>query len=127
MFNALELSEKPLSDLKEIIKLLGAKPDGTKKPDLVIQIIELQATQPEKIDGIKRELKHKHAAAGTEEPKVEKAKRPRKVKLDLLPEENKTESVADESFSVEEQAVQVPVELGNHEEETTPGAEKPAE
>jgi transcription termination factor Rho len=101
MFNALELSEKPLSDLKEIIKLLGAKPDGTKKPDLVIQIIELQATQPEKIDGIKQELKHKHAAAG-DEPKVEKAKRPRKVKLDLLPEENKTEATADESFGAEE-------------------------
>ncbi|HTA60844.1 MAG TPA: transcription termination factor Rho [Bacteroidia bacterium] len=127
MFNALELSEKPLSDLKEIIKLLGAKPDGTKKPDLVTQIIELQATQPEKIDGIKRELKHKHAAEGTEEPKAEKAKRPRKVKLDLLPEENKTESVADESFSVEEQVVQVPVELVTPTEPTTPVAEKPAE
>src|ERR1700758_1556143 len=127
MFNALELSEKPLSDLKEIIKLLGAKPDGTKKPDLVIQIIELQATQPEKIEGIKRELKHKHAAAGAEEPKVEKGKRPRKVKLDLLPEENKTESVADESFSVEEQVVQVPVESTTPKEPTTPVAEKPTE
>jgi transcription termination factor Rho len=128
MFNALELSEKPLSDLKEIIKLLGAKPDGTKKPDLVTQIIELQATQPEKIDGIKRELKHKHAAAGGEEPKAEKGKRPRKVKLDLLPEENKTESVADESFSVEESVVQqAPVETTTPTEPTTPVAEKPAE
>ncbi|HXD91839.1 MAG TPA: transcription termination factor Rho [Bacteroidia bacterium] len=127
MFNALELSEKPLSDLKEIIKLLGAKPDGTKKPDLVTQIIELQATQPEKIDGIKRELKHKHAASAGEEPKAEKGKRPRKVKLDLLPEENKTESVADESFSVEESVVQVPVEPTAPAEQTTPVAEKPSE
>jgi len=128
MFNALELSEKPLSDLKEIIKLLGAKPDGTKKPDLVIQIIELQATQPEKIDGIKRELKHKHAAEGTEEPKAEKGKRPRKVKLDLLPEENKTEAVADELFSVEEPIVQqAPVETPPPTEPTTPVAEKPTE
>jgi transcription termination factor Rho len=127
MFNALELSEKPLSDLKEIIKLLGAKPDGTKKPDLVTQIIELQATQPEKIEGIKRELKHKHAATAGEEPKAEKGKRPRKVKLDLLPEENKTESVADESFSVEEQVVQVPVEPVTPTEPTAPVAEKPTE
>ena len=44
MFNALELSEKPLSDLKEIIKDLGAKPNGTKKPDLILQIIALQGT-----------------------------------------------------------------------------------
>jgi transcription termination factor Rho len=128
MFNALELSEKPLSDLKEIIKLLGAKPDGAKKPDLVIQIIELQATQPEKIEGIKRELNHKHAAEANEEPKTEKAKRPRKVKLDLLPEENKTESVADESFAVEEPvAQQAPVEPTTPTEPTTPVAEKSAE
>ena len=129
MFNALELSEKPLSDLKEIIKLLGAKPDGTKKPDLVIQIIELQATQPEKIDGIKQELKHKHAAAGAEEPKAEKAKRPRKVKLDLLPEENKTEATADESFGAEEPvAPQAIVEIEPLSEPTTPPvAETPKE
>jgi transcription termination factor Rho len=128
MFNALELSEKPLSDLKEIIKLLGAKPDGTKKPDLVIQIIELQATQPEKIDGIKQELKHKHAAAG-DEPKVEKAKRPRKVKLDLLPEENKTEATADESFGTEEPITpQAVVEIEPlTEPTTTPVAEAPKE
>ncbi|MEO8762493.1 MAG: transcription termination factor Rho, partial [Bacteroidia bacterium] len=128
MFNALELSEKPLSDLKEIIKLLGAKPDGTKKPDLVVQIIELQATQPEKIDGIRQELKYKNAAAGNEEPKVEKAKRPRKVKLELLPEENKTEDSTDETFGAEAPAPHVVVEIEPLEEETTtPVAETPKE
>ena len=123
MFNALELSEKPLSDLKEIIKLLGAKPDGTKKPDLVIQIIELQATQPEKIDGIRQELIHKHTAEG-DEPKTEKAKRPRKVKLDLLPEENKTEDTDDETFGAEAPAAPLAVvEIEPLTEPTTPVAE----
>ena len=127
MFNALELSEKPLSDLKEIIKLLGAKPDGTKKPDLVIQIIELQATQPEKIEGIRQELVHKHAAAG-DEPKVEKAKRPRKVKLELLPEENKIEVTTDETFGAEEPTPHAVVEIEPLEEEpVTPAVETPKE
>jgi transcription termination factor Rho len=124
MFNALELSEKPLSDLKEIIKLLGAKPDGSKKPDLVVQIIELQATQPEQIDRIKQELIHKHVAEGSGEPKVEKAKRPRKVKLELLPEENKTDVVSDESFGPEEPVTPMAVvELEPLAASTTPAAE----
>jgi len=128
MFNALELSEKPLSDLKEIIKLLGAKPDGTKKPDLVIQIIELQATQPEKIEGIRQELVHKNAAHAGDEPKAEKVKRPRKVKLELLPEENKTEATADETFGAEEPAAPLAlVEIEPITPPSTPAAEAPKE
>jgi transcription termination factor Rho len=101
MFNALELSEKPLSDLKEIIKQLGAKPDSLKKADLILQIIDLQMAQPDQPEKIspefsqpKTEVDHKL----TDETKTEKAKRPRKVKLDLLPEDNKTASMPDESF-----------------------------
>ena len=102
MFNALELSEKPLSDLKEIIKQLGVKPDGLKKADLILQIISLQtnpSNQAVKEDS--SELSQKKTEADfkeNEDIKTEKVKRPRKVKLDLLPEDNKTASVPDESF-----------------------------
>ena len=134
MFNALELSEKPLSDLKEIIKQLGAKPESLKKADLVIQIIDLQTSQPEQATKIAQELSQKKSEPAiklTEEAKTEKAKRPRKVKLDLLPEDNKTTSVPDESFFSEpvvqqvsetiEEASSIPVE------QTQQDIEKPVE
>jgi transcription termination factor Rho len=82
----------------------------------------LQAAHPDKMDGAK------NGEVSKDEPKAEKGKRPRKVKLDLLPEENKTEAVADDLFAAEEPVVQqTPVEPTVTTEPATPVAEKPAE
>lgn len=101
MFNDLELNGKSLPDLKEILKQLGAKPDGTKKPDLILQIIDLQKANPEQAEKIKKELSLNKEDNTGDESKAEKAKRPRRVRLEPLAEENKTASVPDETFFAE--------------------------
>src|ERR1035437_5984276 len=98
MFNALELSEKSLSDLKEILTHLGTNPNGIKKPDLILQIIDLQKTQPEQVEKIRQELSQNKEETANEELKAEKTKRPRKVRLEPLAEENKGVSIPDETF-----------------------------
>jgi transcription termination factor Rho len=101
MYNDLELSGKSLPDLKEILKHLGAKPDGTKKPDLIQQIKDLQNVHPEQAEKIKQELSQNKEDVAGDELKGEKAKRPRRVRLEPLAEENKTASVSDETFFAE--------------------------
>ena len=101
MFNDLELNGKSLPDLKEILKHLGVKPDGAKKPDLILQIKDLQSAHPEQAEKIKQELSQNKEDVAGDESKTEKAKRPRRVRLEPLPEENKTASVADETFFAE--------------------------
>ncbi|MHB8261453.1 MAG: transcription termination factor Rho [Bacteroidia bacterium] len=98
MFNALELSEKSLSDLKEILTRLGADSNGVKKPDLIQQIMDLQKTQPEQVEKIKQEFSQKKEGMANDETKTEKSKRPRKVRLEPLAEENKAATNPDETF-----------------------------
>ena len=74
MFNDLELSGKSLPDLKEILKHLGAKPDGTKKPELIQQIKDLQDAHPEKAEKIKQELSQNKEEVTGDESKIEKTK-----------------------------------------------------
>ena len=124
MFNALELSEKSLSDIKDILKQFGAKPNGTKKPDLILQIIDLQNAQPEQAEKIRKEFSDttKEDSAG-EDSKSEKTKRPRRVRLEPLPEDNKTTSVSDETF-FSEPIVQIQPEVKT-EDTSTPKEESP--
>lgn len=131
MFNALELSEKSLSDLKEILKQFGVKPNGTKKPDLVLQITNLQNVQPGQAEKIKSELAQNKDEAVSDEQKGEKAKRPRKVRLEPLPEENKTAAIADETFFSEPIAHKEPEikpeVISNIKEENSVLTQKPTE
>ncbi len=108
MFNDLELSGKSLPDLKEILKQFGAKPEGTKKPDLIQQITDLQNAHPEQAEKIKQELSQSKEDVAGDESKTEKTKRPRRVRLEPLAEENKTASVADETFFAEPIALKEP-------------------
>ena len=130
MFNALELSEKPLSDLKEIIKDLGAKPNGTKKPDLILQIIALQGNKSDQGEALTPvQPDNKALPPVTEEVKAEKTKRPRKVKLELLPEENNSPAEPAESPAAEPAAIK-PVAVMEPEkkpEAFIPPVEKPQE
>jgi transcription termination factor Rho len=131
MFNDLELSGKSLPDLKEILKHLGAKPDGTKKPELIQQIKDLQDAHPEKAEKIKQELSQNKEEVTGDESKIEKTKRPRRVRLEPLPEENKTASVVDETFFAEPVAHKEPetkTEVTSDPVTQTPAApEKPTE
>jgi len=131
MYNDLELNGKSLPDLKEILKQFGAKPEGTKKPDLIQQITDLQNANPEQAEKIKQELSQNKEDVSGDESKAEKAKRPRRVRLEPLAEENKTASVTDETFFAEPVAHKEPetkTEITPTPTTQTPAAtEKPTE
>lgn len=49
MFDIIELNEKKVSELQEIASTLDVKkPEKLKKQDLIYQILDAQALQPEK-------------------------------------------------------------------------------
>jgi len=131
MFNDLELNGKSLPDLKEILKQFDTKPNGAKKLDLIQQIKDLQNAHPEQDEKIKQELSQDKEDVGGDESKTEKAKRPRRVRLEPLAEENKTASVSDETFFAEPVAYKEPetkVEVTATPTTQTPAAtEKPTE
>ncbi len=80
MFQVMDLSNRLLSDLKDIAKKFGIDAKGMNKGDIILKIIDAQTANPElaaKISGGKNNDK-------TEKRENADGKRPRKVKLDPI-------------------------------------------
>lgn len=89
MFEVIDLSGKPLPEIKEIAKAFSIDSKGLSKNDLVAKIAEAQQQHPE----LAREVveKHKtqsHSPRVAHPAKEQREKRPRKVKLDPIPDDD---------------------------------------
>lgn len=93
MFHVLELNSKPLSELKSIAERFGVSAESAKKQDLVLMIVEAQAGNPELAESLKKEF-----PTSENKTRPEGTKRPRKVKLEPIDEDIRSEvvPVADE-------------------------------
>lgn len=97
MFEISELKEMKLPELHEIAKNANiSKYRGLKKEELVYQILDHQAANPDKVVPLKEKAESKPAA-----DKTEKAKRTRITGKDAAPEEVLTETAAAEDKPAE--------------------------
>lgn len=89
MFEVIDLSGRPLPELKEIAKAFSIDGKGLAKGDLILKIVEAQTENSEQAQTIldkfpKKETKEVKESKAPREPKE---KRPRKVKLEPLNED----------------------------------------
>lgn len=133
MFQVMDLSNRLLSDLKDIAKKFGIDAKGMNKGDIILKIIDAQTANPElaaKLSG------------GKSNDKLEKkdnsdGKRPRKVKLEPIVddsiepvmEEETTPVISEQKTneSVSEETVQAPETSGMPEVNEEPVEHKKAE
>ncbi len=92
MFEVMDLSGRTLPELKEIAKAFSIDAKGLAKGDLVLQIVEAQMANTELAATVLQKFHKKEVSNQEKLPKEQKEKRPRKVKLDPIAEENKSES-----------------------------------
>ncbi|MBL7918176.1 MAG: Rho termination factor N-terminal domain-containing protein, partial [Bacteroidia bacterium] len=85
MFEVMDLSGRPLPELKQIAKELGIDSKALSKGDLILKIVDAQTENPTLAKKVASGLKGN-------ETKMAKEKRPRKVKLDPIIEDSTTES-----------------------------------
>jgi transcription termination factor Rho len=96
MFEVMDLSNRLLSELKEIAKKFGIDAKGMNKGDLVLKIVDAQTTNPD----LASKVVNQFTAAKKEGGNIgNDGKRPRKVKLDPIVEEPVTyQAPAEEEF-----------------------------
>lgn len=112
MFEVMDLSGRPLPELKEIAKAFSIDSKGLAKNELIMKIVDAQQANPELAKSIKEKPPVKTHAAREQQPaKDQREKRPRKVKLDPISEDS----------------VQDSVNTSSEEEISTPPAPKPEE
>ncbi len=92
MFEVMDLSGRPLPELKEIATAFSIDVKGLAKADLVLQIVDAQNANTELAAKLVEQFPKKEQVKEAKLPKEQKEKRPRKVKLDPMAEENKSES-----------------------------------
>ena len=92
MFEVMDLSGRSLPELKEIATAFSIDAKGLAKADLVLQIVDAQTTNAELAATILQQFPKKEVVKEAKLPKEQKEKRPRKVKLDPMVEENVSES-----------------------------------
>jgi transcription termination factor Rho len=88
MFEVIELSGKGIAELKEIAKSFSVDSKNLAKGDLILKIVDAQMANPELAKQVVESSKKKMS----KEPKEQREKRPRKVKLEPMNEEVKLES-----------------------------------
>ena len=98
MFEVIELSGKGIAELKEIAKSFSLDSKNLAKGDLILKIVDAQMANPELAKQVVENIKKKM----NKEPKEQREKRPRKVKLEPMNEEVKLET-RDEEVVVEEE------------------------
>jgi transcription termination factor Rho len=107
MFEVLDLSGRPLPELKEIAKAFSIDSKGLNKGELVLKIVEAQTASPEIAASFQKDQRK------SDKPiKDQREKRPRKVKLDPIAEDNISESI----ISPQEEEIPVNTQSDNHTE-----------
>lgn len=101
MFEVLDLGTRALPELKEIAKGFDIESKGLSKADLVLKIVDAQLANSSLAKELASKFPKKSKNEGStakvdKEDKSAKEKRPRKVKLDPIPEENISETVVNE-------------------------------
>jgi len=104
MFEVMDLSGRPLPELKEIAKAFSIDSKGLNKGELVLKIVDAQTADPKLASSVLEKFSGKRDKTMSKE---HKEKRPRKVKLDPIVEDHVTEPV---HSSVEEEIIVNPVE-----------------
>lgn len=108
MFQVMDLSNRLLSDLKDIAKKFGIDAKGMNKGDIILKIIDAQNANPElaaKLSGKKGDSKNE----GKTEKRDGDGKRPRKsVKLEPIVDDSVEPVVEEESIPVVETKVEEP-------------------
>jgi transcription termination factor Rho len=91
MFEVIDLSGRPLPELKEIAKAFDIDSKGLAKPDLVLRIVDAQSVNTDlarEISGrFNRREKEQKAGGRPHREEREREKRPRRVKLDPINED----------------------------------------
>ncbi len=118
MFEVMDLSAKPLAELKEIAKAFSIENKGLSKNEIILKIVDVQIANPELgkqvVDKFpKKEMK--------ENNKEQKEKRPRKVKLEPMVEEShqETTQVSQEEEPIAPLAVKTEEQVSNPTETTS--------
>jgi transcription termination factor Rho len=126
MFEVMDLSGRPLPELKEIAKAFSIDNKGLAKPELILKIMDAQSENNDyarevasKFSKRDREQRPQRDHKEQREQREQREKRPRKVKLDPIPEDNFQETIA----APPEEEPEIPVEQPKAAEEE----EKPAE
>ena len=86
MFEVIELSGRPLPELKEIAKAFSIDSKGLAKGDLILKIVDAQGDNPEVTKRVFEKFSKKEQGENRG-PRDHKEKRPRKVKLDPIHED----------------------------------------
>ncbi len=122
MFEVIDLSGRPLPELKEIAKAFSIDSKGLAKGDIILKIVDAQTESPDLAKSIKDRFSKKPARDVKEnrEPRENKEKRPRKVKLEPINEE-----VVHETITPPEEETAPEVQEIKTSTETFSGTEKP--
>ena len=119
MFEVIDLSGRPLPELKEIAKAFSIDSKGLAKGDIILKIVDAQTENPDLAKSIK-ERYAKKPVRDQKENRENKEKRPRKVKLEPINEDAVHESIAaPEEESIQEVQEIKPV-VENQEEKPSP-------
>ncbi len=121
MFEVLDLGARALPELKEIAKGFGIDSKGLSKADLVLKIVDAQLANPSLAKEVaskflKKQKNESSPSKPEKEDKNAKEKRPRKVKLDPIPEETISETVVNE---IEEPVIEQQTSNATQEELTS--------
>jgi transcription termination factor Rho len=122
MFEVMDLSGRSLPELKDIAKAFSIDSKGLAKGELVLKIVDAQIANPELASSVSSQFlkKDQKNMAKEKDPKDQKEKRPRKVKLDPIVEHHVTEPVSNH----DDETTVVP-ETENKTESVEPVSENP--
>jgi transcription termination factor Rho len=123
MFEAMDLSSRPIQELKEIARAFSIDSKGLPRHELILKIIDAQSGDADLAREIatKFPLKANGSTEGenhAKSAKREREKRPRKVKLEPILEESEQDSVT----SNNEEEIESPPVAESTMEETSPSA-----
>src|SRR6478735_4043230 len=100
MFEVMDLSGRPLPELKEIAKAFSIDNKGLAKPELILKIMDAQSENNDfarevvsRFSKREREQRPAREQRDQREQKEQREKRPRKVKLDPIPDDSFRETV----------------------------------
>jgi transcription termination factor Rho len=86
MFEVLDLNGRPLPELKEIAKAFSVDSKGLAKNDIILKIVDAQSEDAELAKTVAEKFSKKDRIERVHRDNNQKEKRPRKVKLDPIPE-----------------------------------------
>jgi transcription termination factor Rho len=115
MFEVIDLSGRPLPELKEIAKAFSIDSKGLAKGDLILKIVDAQNENADFTRRIVEKFPKKEFREVKEfrEPKEQKEKRPRKVKLEPINEDAVHETMTAPEEDTIQEAPQIKSETDN--------------